>query len=146
MGNLDWPVLLIPENESSAQLRVVSRHLAPAAAPYTFTSIPSSLDQFVFTNLASVTPIGTDGTGSWVLALKMNDGTLKIQTVSSTGSTTSSSSAWNRTLSYFSSPNATAHFVFPSKGLGFASTNAAPATPNTDDTLVIVAEPYQITP
>jgi hypothetical protein len=145
---LDWPVLFLPSNENSAQIRVVGRNLAPSAAPFTFTSIPTTPEAFSASNIHNAIPLGSETTAassSWVIALKMADGTSRLQTVSSTGSF-SSTGVWNRTASYFSSPNATTPLVFPGKQLGFASQNTAPASINTDDNLVIVAEPYQITP
>jgi len=139
MGMRDWPIFLVPLNEADAQIQVVGKSLAPVGQPYTFTSIPTTQDNFSFENVESVIPIGRGDMSSWNFALKLKDGTMRLQSVSTTGSI---SSVWNRTSSYFSSPNASTPFVFTAKQLGFTSGNAG----SSDDNLVIVAEPIQLSP
>jgi len=114
-------------------------------------TVPLTSELFDASQISEIFPIGSyktplDPTAAgasygWTLALRMRDGTLKIQSI-----TDATTTIWVRTSSYFSSPNSFIRSVFSAKELGFTpGANTAPAGMNKDN-LVIVAEPAALQP
>ena len=142
-----WPVLVLPSDGTPAPIRVLSHYQVSGS---TFNSTFSTPDSFRLQDIDSIYPIGSSqssvagaggGMYGWTLAVKMKDGTLRLQTVTDSSSSTSS---WNRLGSYLTSPNATVRNLFSAKGAGIST--GGQNTGSYYDNLVIVAEPYQITP
>ena len=117
-------------------------------------TMPLTSELFDVSQISEILPIGSykttydppAGSGSygWTVALRMKDGSLKIQTI-----TDATITSWSRTSSYFSSPNSVIRSVFSAKELGFTSgvnSGAMPAGGVNKDNLVIVAEPAAIQP
>jgi hypothetical protein len=150
----DWPLLFVPRDGAGQQIRLVTPQQSSGAGAGYFSTLPMTTDVFDVSQIAEVFPIGSykttsdvpAGSGSygWTLALRMKDGTLKIQSITDATITT-----WGRTSSYFSSPNSFIRSVFSAKELGFtpgANSGAMPAPGMNKDNLVIVAEPAAIQP
>ena len=158
-ATIDWPILFAPIGGNLSQIRVVSRQLSSAGAPYGFVALPLTPDVFSVADIEQVFPIGsvrttsdgaTTGGGSygWTVAFKMKNGAFKIQAI--TDFTLAWGSLWNRTGAYFTSPNAVVRNVFCGKQIGFTLGASSGATPgmlgSSVDNLVIVAEPAPISP
>jgi hypothetical protein len=158
-ATIDWPILFVPLGGSPSQVRVVSRQMSSAGAPYGFVTLPLTPDAFSLEDIESVFPIGSvrttsdgaaagGGSYGWTIAFKMKNGAFKFQAI--TDFTLAWGSIWNRTGAYFSSPNAVVRHVFTGRQLGLnsgASSGAAPGMSGSSvDNLVIVAEPAPISP
>jgi hypothetical protein len=144
----DWPLLYVPREGAPQQIRLVTPQQSMGSV---FSTLPLTSELFDASQISEIFPIGSykttsdhlAGSGSygWTLALRMRDGTLKIQSI-----TDATTTIWGRTSSYFSSPNSFLRSVFSAKELGFTpGANTAPAGMNKDN-LVIVAEPAALQP
>jgi len=147
MPSAHWPVLAVPADGGLGPIRLLSHYHVVGS---TFNSTYVTPESFRLENIEAVYPIGSsrssvDGAGSgtygWTLALRLKDGTLNLQYVTDA---TSSASTWNRTATYFASPNSKVLNVFSAKGAGIST--GGQNTGAYFDNLVIIAEPSLISP
>jgi len=150
-SGIPWPVIYAVGGQSRAPL-VVSGHPASASV----NPAPTTPETFELSQIEAIYPIGSARTPdtatpggyggySYSFAIRMKDGTIRIQNVTDSSFT----SYGNRTYLYFSSPNSSVLHIFSGKGAGLTSGalgGAAPGMFNAYDNLVIIAEPALLNP